>query len=193
MYALKRIKNALESIKRRHDELHIIALAVQILVTLLIAYFAYTIQRQNYDLQRTLYDFEPQVSGFCNGVIFVYKNKFTTEANIEILINAPRSGKFILETNRFYPFPDYLDPDSLKLNNMVLKDAVRDSTYPQSYRYRGLVGLVAYIYPMENLTVVAFQAGALEFKITYFDVPKNTTYECFFNGTVRFEVEEAIH
>jgi hypothetical protein len=163
-------------------------LIAQILAVSFVGFFAYKIQSQNYDLQKALYDFEPQVSGFVNGYIYVYENNHQAVANIEILINAPHSGNVALSVNRFYPQTDYLDPEKLGQNNIGLGDSVIDTTYPQAYRFRADVPLIAYIYPKQNLTnIVFFDAGRLEFQIFYHDVPKNTSQTVLFNGTVRFE------
>jgi hypothetical protein len=180
--------NVWEWLKNNHDSFHVVLLILQIIATASIGYFAYAIQSQNYQIQKVLYDFEPQVSGFTNGIIWVYEHNHQAVASIEVLINAPRSGNFTLLVNRFYPQTDYLDPDELALNHMDLKDPIRDTTYPQAYRFRADVSLIAYIYPKQNLTnIVNFNAGVLEFQIVYYDVPMKTLHTVFFNGTVWFE------
>ena len=137
--------------------------------------------------KKTLYDFEPQISGFTNGIIWIYQYKYQAVANIEVLVNSPHSGNFTLQVNRFYPKTEYLDPERLGENHMDLQNPVRDTTYPQAYRFRADVNLIAYIYPKQNLTELYFNAGVLEFQIVYCDVPKNIIHNEFFNGTVWFE------
>lgn len=171
-----------------HDSLHVVLLIGQIVAVSFVGLFAYNIQSQNYDIQKALYDFEPQVSGFSNGIIWVYEHNNQAVANIEVLINAPHSGNFTLSVSRFYPLTEYLDPESLEENHMDLKDPIRDATYPQAYRFRADVNLIAFIYPNKNLTNISFfHAGQLEFQISYFDVPKNSLHNLSFNGTVVFE------
>jgi len=160
----------------------------QTIGVIMIGYFANNIQYQNYQIQRLLYDFEPQISGFCNGIIWVYENTHEAVANIEILINAPHTGNFTLLVNRFYPYEEHLDSQSMDANRLELKDAVRDATYPQAYRFRAYVKLLAFIYPKQNTTETYFYVGTLEFKIIYCDIPKNAIYCKLFNGTVWFEL-----
>lgn len=175
-------------LKDNHDSIHVILLIVQIAGVISIGIFANNIQSQNSEIQKALYDFEPQVSGFSNGIIWVYEHNSQAVANIEILINAPHTGNFTLLVNRFYPLTEYLDPEKLGENHMDLKDPIRDATYPQAYRFRADVNLIAYIYPNQNLTNMAFfNAGQVEFQIVYFDVPKNSLHTVSFNGTVWFE------
>jgi hypothetical protein len=171
-----------------HSSLHVILLVGQIVAVSFVGLFAYNIQSQNYDIQKALYDFEPQVSGLSNGIIWVYEHNNQAVANIEVLINAPHTGNFTLLVNRFYRLTEYLDPEKLGENQVGLKDPIRDATYPQAYRFRADVNLIANIYPNQNLTNIDFfPAGQLEFQIVYFDVPKNSLHTIFFNGTVWFE------
>lgn len=168
--------------------LNVILLIVQIFGVFWIGIVANNLQSQNSDIQKALYDFAPQVSGFCNGYIWVYEYKDNTTANIEILINAPHSGNITLLVNRFYPLSEYFDPKKLGFDQFGLKDPIRDTTYPQAYRFRAEVNLIANLYPSQNLTNIDFfPAGQLEFEILYFDVPKNTLYTTFFNGSVYFQ------
>ena len=175
-------------LKNNHDSIHVILLIVQIVGVFWIGIVANNLQSQNSDIQKALYDFEPQVSGFSNGIIWVYEHSNQAVANNEILINAPHSGNVTLLVNRFYPQTEYLDPQKLGENQAGLKNPIRDTTYPQAYRFRGDVNLIANIYPDQNLTNIDFfPAGQLEFQIVYFDVPKNTLHTVFFNGTVWFQ------
>jgi hypothetical protein len=168
--------------------IHIILTICQVIGVILIGYFANNIQSQNYQIQRALYDFEPQINGFCNGIIWVYENTHEAVANIEILINAPHAGNLTLLVNKFYPYKENLDPQNIDANHLDLKDAVRDVTYPQAYRFRADVKLLTFVYPKQNITQSYFYVGTLEFKIIYYDIPKNTIYFHLFNGTVYFEV-----
>jgi hypothetical protein len=175
-------------LRHYHDALHAFLLVVQILGVFLIGWFANSIATQNYQIQKALYDFEPQISGFVSGFIQVTQYNPQAVASVDILINAPHSGNFTLYVNHFYPTSPYLDPDNLKLNRLSLINDVRDATYPQAYRFRGDITLSAMIYPKQNLTnIVSFPAGMLEFQIDYYDVPKNTRYTELFNETVRYE------
>jgi len=178
-------------LKDNHDSIHVILLVAQLLGVIAIGIFTYNIQAQNYGIQKALYDFEPQISGFCNGIIWVYEHKYQAVANIEVLINAPHNGNFTLLVNNFYPKTDYLDLERIGENHLELEKPVRDSTYPQAYRFRADVNLIAYIYPKQNLTELFFNAGVLEFQIVYWDVPKTTMHTKPFNGTVWYEFAQS--
>jgi hypothetical protein len=177
-------------IRKNHGILHIVLLALQLGAAFWIGWTANTIQNQNYSIQKALYDFEPQISGFVNGIIWVYEHKYQAVANIEVLINAPHSGNFTLQISKFYPFEQYLEPGRSQENHLNLQDKVRDAMFPQAYRYRGDVNLVAYVYLKHNLTETYFFAGVLEFEIVYYDVPRNKMHSKLFNGTVYFEFSE---
>jgi hypothetical protein len=180
--------NVWEWLKNNHDSLHVILLIAQIIATGFIGYFAYNIQAQNYQIQEALYDFEPQINGFVNDIIWVYEHEYQAVANIEVLINSPHSGNFTLQVNRFYPKTEYLNPERLGENHLDLQSPIRDSIYPQAYRFRANVNLIAHIYPKQNLTnIVFFNAGVLEFQIVYYDISKKISYTKLFNGTVWFE------
>lgn len=177
-------------LRHYHNFLHVISiilLGIQIIGVFLIGYYANSLAAQNYQIQKALYDFEPQISGFVNDLIQVTQYNPQAVASIDILINAPRSGNFTLYVNHFYPTSSDLDPQNLLLNHFSLTNEVRDNTYPQAYRFRGDITLSATIYPKQNLTnVVSFPAGSLEFQIIYFDVPMKTFYTKLFNGTVMY-------
>ena len=175
-----------------HDILHIVLLLAQIVIICQFYTIANTIQSQNYEIQKALYDFEPQISGFVNGIIWVYEYKYEATANIEILINAPHSGNFTLMISKFYPTSENLDPEKLYLNHFELKENVRDVTYPQAYKFKGDIKLYAHIYPKSDMpeNIVYFNAGVLEFEIVYYDVAENKMYIQLFNGTVWFEFSE---
>lgn len=169
------------------DILPVITLIVQFVAFIVIGYFAYNIQAQNFEIQKTLYDFDPQISGFANGIIWVYQYKNDAVASIEVLINAPHSGNFTLQVNHFYLQEQYLDSERIGENHLELKSPIRDTTYPQGYRFRGDVALLARICPKQNLTELSFNAGVLEFEIVYWDIPRETLHTKLFNGTVWFE------
>ena len=174
-------------LKNNHECMGVILTICQVIGVILIGCFANNIQSQNYQIQRALYDFEPQISGFCSGIIWVYENTHQTAASIEILINAPHAGNLTLLVNRFYPYEENLDSQNINANHIDLKDAVRDVSYPQAYRFRADVKLLAFIYPKRNTIEPYFYVGTLEFKITYCDIPKNAIYCNLFNGTVWFQ------
>jgi hypothetical protein len=180
--------NVWKWLKNNHDSLHVSLLIIQVIGVIFIGIFANNIQSQNYQIQKTLYDFEPQISGFTNGIIWVYQHEYQATANIEILINSPHSGNFTLQVNRFYPKTEYLDPERLGENHLDIQSPIRDAVYPQAYRFRADVNLIAYICPKQNLTNIAFfNAGMLEFQIVYNDIPRKAIYTKLFNGTVYFE------
>jgi len=170
-----------------HNILHIVLLGLQIGATFWIGFTANAIRNQNYEIQKSLYDFEPQISGFTNGIIWVYEHKYETVANVEILINSPHAGNFTLQISKFYPFEQYLEPERIAENHFNLQNKIRDVTFPQAYRYRGDVKLIAYIYPKQNLSEIYFFVGVLEFEIVYYDSSENKMYSKFFNGTVFYE------
>lgn len=170
-----------------HNILHIVLLGLQIVATFWIGFTANAIQNQNYEIQKSLYDFEPQISGFTNGIIWVYEHKYEAVANVEILINSPHAGNFTLQINKFYPFEQYLEPERIAENHLSLQNEIRDVTFPQAYKYRGDVKLIAHIYPKQNLSETYFFVGVLEFEIVYCDLPENKMYNRFFNGTVFYE------
>ena len=182
-------------LKNNHDSFHVVLLISQLFVTILatgiIGYFTYRIQEQNYNIQRALYDFEPQVRGYASN-IWVYGYNYQTTARIEILINSPHSGNFFLRVNQFYPESPYLDPTRLFDDRLDLNETIRGGTSPQSYTFKGDVSLVGHLYPIQNLNnTVFFYAGRLEFEILYYDVPMNKTYQAFFNAIVMYAVPTA--
>lgn len=108
-------------------------------------------------------------------------------ANVEILINSPHAGNFTLQIRKFYPFEQYLEPERIAENHFSLQNKIRDVTFPQAYKYKGDVKLIAYIYPKQNLSEIYFFVGVLEFEIVYCDLSENKMYNKFFNGTVYYE------
>ncbi len=189
------IKNRWNWIKKEHKSLNILLVVFQIVIAFWIGWSANRIgetaniiQRQNYEIQKALYDFEPQISGFVNGRIWVYEHQYQAVADIEVLINAPHTGNFTLIISQFYPYEQYIDLE--EWNHLTLQESIRDTTFPQAYRFRAEVNLRASITPKQNLTVFAFYAGALEFEIVYCDVPENKMYLEYFNGSVWFQFSE---
>jgi len=174
-----------------HNILHIVLLIVQIIIIYQFYTVANAIQLQNYEIQKTLYDFEPQINGFVNGIIWVYEYQHETTANIEIFINAPHSGNFTLKISNFYPDKRYIDVIPY-LTPFSLKETIRDVTYPQTYRFKGDVKLLVYIYPKSNISpyIIDFPAGVLEFEVIYCDIAENKQYSKLFNGTVRYQFSQ---
>lgn len=171
-----------------HPFFHILLLASQLVIAFWIGISAYQISVQNVEIQKALYDFEPQMSGFV-GDIWVHGYSDETSADVEILIIAPHAGNFTLEINRVHLLEQYLNSSLSWLNRIDMIQDVRDVTYPHAYKYKADVYLEAVIFVKPELVLQYefFKVGVVEFRLIYYDVPENSMYSKLFNGTVWFQ------
>lgn len=173
--------------KNWYSFFHIVLLASQLLVAFWIGISAYEISVRNMEIQKALYDFETQLSGFVDD-IWVHGFMDNTTATIELLIISPHVGNFTLEISNVYFFEQYLNSTLSWLNRISMIERVWDATYPQAYRYKADVHLEAVIFVKPELVLQYdfFKVGVVEFRLIYHDVPENVIYDKFFNGTVWF-------
>ena len=161
-------------------DFEIIILILQV-ISLILSIGKYFINSQTLEIQRAIYDFEPQINGFVKGVIWVHGCEAT--ANIEISIISPHAGNFTLLINNFYPYKQYIDLKP-SLTPFGFKEKVGNVTFPQTCIFKRKINLLAQIYPKPNISESYFPIGVLEFKLLYYDVAKNEMYTKLFNESV---------
>jgi hypothetical protein len=174
--------------------LSLIVLIISLIVNINLTNVNNSINQQNLELQRTIYDYVPFVTGFQQEMSVAKYESQSGTMNVRVVIIGPHAGYYNITLANYTLFKENLD---LNHQNQVglAQDVIFRTTTPGANSYDENIELWTMLFPSSDYLppkslAARIPVATLVFEVVYYDRQTLNTTESQFQGSLQLSINE---